>query len=136
MPWCGQVTAELFPVRDSLPCHPPLTAGVRHRRDRQKHFNYHRVARDLSTCIWTEYLKHRAHSREFDLVLIEHILRFSRKRYFDTVTQRMVVVGRHGHRLVMVPYDQENDRVTPVTIHATTRQQINFRLRTGRFIVS
>ena len=135
MPWCGQVTAGLFPVRDSLPCHPPLTAGVRHRRDGQKHSNYHRAAIDLSTYIWTEYLKHRAHSRAFDLVLIEHILRFSRERYFDTVTQRMVVVGRHGHRLVMVPYDQENDRVTPVTIHATTRQQISFRLRTGRFIV-
>jgi hypothetical protein len=75
------------------------------------------------------------HSRGFDLAIIEHILRFSRERYFDTVTQRMVVVGRHGHHLVMVPYDQENDRVTPVTIHAITRQQINFRLRTGRFIL-
>jgi len=95
----------------------------------------HRVAIDLSTYIWTEYLQHRVHSRGFDLAIIEHILRFSRERYFDTVTQRMVVVGRHGHRLVMVPYDQENDRVTPVTIHATTRQQINFRLRAGRLIL-
>jgi hypothetical protein len=85
--------------------------------------------------IWTEYLKHRAHSRGFDLAIIEHILRFSRERYFDTVTRRMVAVGRHGPRLVMVPYDQENDSITPATIHATTRQQINFRLRTGRFIL-
>jgi hypothetical protein len=85
--------------------------------------------------IWTEYLKHRAHTRGFDLAIIEHILRFSRERYFDTVTQRMVAVGTHGSRLVMVPYDQDNDSVTPVTIHATTRQQINFRLRTGRFLV-
>jgi hypothetical protein len=37
--------------------------------------------------------------------------------------------------LVIVPYDQERHIVTPVTIHATTRQQINLRLRTGRFIV-
>ena len=85
--------------------------------------------------IWTEYLQHRARSRGFDLAIIEHILRFSRERYFDTVTRRMVAVGRHGPRLVMVPYDQENDRVTPATIHATTRQQINFRLRTGRFLL-
>jgi hypothetical protein len=85
--------------------------------------------------IWTEYLKHRAHSRGFDLAVIEHILRYSRERYFDTVTRRMVAVGRHGPRLVIVPYDQENDRITPATIHATTRQQINFRLRTGRFIL-
>ena len=85
--------------------------------------------------IWTEYLQHRVRSRGFDLAIIEHILRFSRERYFDTVTRRMVAVGRHGPRLVMVPYDQENDRVTPATIHATTRQQINFRLRTGRFLL-
>ncbi|MBI4639235.1 MAG: hypothetical protein HY731_00980 [Candidatus Tectomicrobia bacterium] len=83
--------------------------------------------------VWTEYLKHRARSRGFDLASIEDILRFSGERYFDTVTRRMVAVGRHGNRLVMVPYEQENDNVTPVTIHTTTRQQINFRLRTGRF---
>jgi hypothetical protein len=75
------------------------------------------------------------YSRGFDLAIIKHILRFSRERYFATVTQRMIVVGRHGRLLVMVPYDQENDRVTPVTIHAITRQQINFLLRTGRFIL-
>lgn len=67
--------------------------------------------------------------------MIEHILRFSSERYFDSVTQRMVVVGRHGNRLVMVPYEQQYDTVTPVTIHATTRQQINVRLRTGRFAI-
>ena len=71
----------------------------------KRYSGYHRVAIDLSKYIWTEYLQHRVHSRGFDLAIIEHILRFSRERYFDTVTQRMVVVGRHGHRLVMVPYD-------------------------------
>lgn len=85
--------------------------------------------------IWTEYLRHRARSKGFDLIIIEHILEFSREGYFDTVTRRLVAVGRHGHRLVMVPYEQEHDRVTPITIHATTRQQINFRLRTGRFVL-
>lgn len=84
--------------------------------------------------IWTEYVKHRARSRGFDLAIIEHILSFSGERYLDTVTRRRVAVGRHGKRLVMVPYEQENDKVTPVTIHATTRQQINVRLKTGRFV--
>jgi hypothetical protein len=50
-------------------------------------------------------------------------------------TARLVAVGRHGNRLVMVPYEQEHDTVTPVTMHATTRQQVNVRLRTGRFII-
>jgi hypothetical protein len=60
-------------------------------------------------------------------------VRFSEERYFDTATQRMVAVGRHGNRLIMIPYEQEGETVTPITIHATARQQINFRLRTGRF---
>lgn len=84
--------------------------------------------------IWTEYLEHRARSRGFDLGIVEQILRSSEERYFDTITRRMIVVGRHGRRLVMIAYEQNADTVTPVTIHAITRQQINFRLRTGRFI--
>jgi len=85
--------------------------------------------------IWTEYLKHRAVARRLDLAIIEQILRFSSERYCDTVTHRMVAVGRHGNGLVMVPYEQAHDMVTPITIHATTRQQINLRLRTRRFVI-
>jgi hypothetical protein len=89
----------------------------------------------MMNVIWTKYIRHRALARGFELAVIEHILRFSSERYFDTVTHRPVAVGRHGNRLVMVPYDQEHDTPTPVTMHATTRQQINLRLRTGRFII-
>jgi hypothetical protein len=84
--------------------------------------------------VWTDYLRYRARTRGFDLALIEQLLRFASERYFDTVTQRWVVIGRHRSQLVMVPYDQEQNSITPVTIHATTRQQITFRLRTGRFV--
>lgn len=83
--------------------------------------------------LWSGYLRYRADLRGFDLAVIEQIVRSSEERYFDTATQRMVVVGRHGGLLVMIPFDQEGETVTPVTIHSTTRQQISFRLRTGRF---
>lgn len=83
--------------------------------------------------IWTDYLKHRARLRGFDLIIIEQIVRFSEERYFDTTTQRMVAIGRHGSLLVLVAYEQEGEALTPITLHATTRQQITFRLRTGRF---
>ncbi|MDP2602461.1 MAG: hypothetical protein Q8S00_07695 [Deltaproteobacteria bacterium] len=82
---------------------------------------------------WTDYFKHRVRLRGFDLATIEQIVQFSEERYFDTATQRRVVVGHHGSRLVMIPYEQAGELVTPVTIHSTTRQQITFRLRTGRF---
>ncbi len=83
--------------------------------------------------VWTEYMKYRAGLRGFDLSLVEKILRFSEERYYDTGTGRKVVVGRHGELLVMIPYEQTGDDIVPVTIHATTRQQINFRLKSGRF---
>ncbi|HEX9670853.1 MAG TPA: hypothetical protein VGC93_15380 [Thermoanaerobaculia bacterium] len=65
--------------------------------------------------------------------MIEQIVSFAEERYFDTATQRMVAVGRHGSRLVAIPYEESTEGLTPITIHATTRQQVNFRLRTGRF---
>jgi len=83
--------------------------------------------------VWTEYLKYRAGLRGFDLLIVEKVLRFSEERYLDTVTGRQVVIGRHGGLLIMIPYERVGDEVIPITIHATTRQQINFRLKSGRF---
>jgi len=84
--------------------------------------------------VWTDYMKYRAQLRGFDLANIEHIVRYSSERCFDTVTGRLVVIGRIDDVWVMIPCDAAPEAITPVTIHATTRQQINFRLRTGRFI--
>ena len=84
--------------------------------------------------IWTDYMKYRARLRGFDLAKIEHIVRYSGERYFDTVTGRLIAVGRIDDLLVIIPCDTDQGSITPVTIHATTRQQINFRLKTGRFI--
>ena len=85
------------------------------------------------TLIWTDYMRYRVRLRRFDLSQIESIMRFSDERYVDTATGRNVAVGLHGKQLVMIPYDREGDTVTPVTIHATSRQQINFRVQSGRF---
>ena len=71
--------------------------------------------------------------RGYELTTVEHILRYSSERYIDTVTDRLVAIGRHDKLLVMIPYEREGDRVTPVTIHATSRQQIEARQRSGRF---
>ena len=83
---------------------------------------------------WSDYLKYRAELRGFELAKIEHILRYSGERYFDTVTRRMISVGRHDDILVTVPYEEVENTLVPITIHATMRQQINFRLKTGRLI--
>jgi hypothetical protein len=84
--------------------------------------------------IWSDYMRCRAALRAFDLEKIERIIRYSEERYFDTVTRRLIVVGRHDERLALIPYEKREGHFAPVTVHATTRQQINFRLKTGRFI--
>ena len=85
--------------------------------------------------IWTDYLKFRVKQRGFDLSKIEDVVRYSSEIYYDTVTGRRIAVGRYNNDLIMIPYDVDEgeDSITPVTVHVTTRQQINFRIRTGRF---
>ncbi len=74
-----------------------------------------------------------ARLRGYELPEVEHILKHSAERYNDTETFRSIVVGRHDERLVMIAYGVEGDVMTPVTIPAITRQQIRFRIKTGRF---
>jgi len=84
--------------------------------------------------IWTDYLRYRAALRGFDLEKLEVIIRQSTERYFDTETERHVVVGRHNLQLVIIPYDIDDEIITPVTVHTISRQQIRFRLNTRRLI--
>ena len=84
--------------------------------------------------VWTDYMKYKVRLRKFELAKIEEIIRYSEEMYFDVVTHRIVAVGKHDDRLVIIPYERTESKIKPITIHATTRQQINFRLKTGRFI--
>lgn len=84
--------------------------------------------------VWTEYLRYRAALRQFDLREIERVLGSSKERYMDTATNRHVAVGRCGTTLVLIPYETDGNVLIPITIHATTRQQIEFRVKTGRFV--
>lgn len=86
--------------------------------------------------IWTSYLRHRATLRDFDLDLIGNILRFSSERYYDVEIDRSIVVEKHGEQLVLIPYEQSENTITPIIIHATIRQQIRFRWQTGRLITN
>ena len=90
---------------------------------------------DSTQLIWTDYIKYKARLRGFDLAKIEEIVRHSAERYFDTETDRRVVIGRHDRILIMIPYEANQDLITPITIHTITRQQIRFRIRTGRYTV-
>lgn len=86
----------------------------------------------MKTIVWTEYLQYRATLRGFDLLSLEEVVRYSGERYADAATGRMVAVGKHGRELVMIPFEEDEEAITPVTVHATTRQQISYRIKSGR----
>ena len=84
--------------------------------------------------VWTDYFKYRVELRGFDLQRVEEILKYSTERYYDTATDRLVVVGKDDSVVVMIPHESdEGNTITPITIHATSRQQINYRVKSGRF---
>ncbi|NKQ34780.1 MAG: hypothetical protein HF973_04100 [Chloroflexi bacterium] len=84
--------------------------------------------------VWTDYMRYRARLRGFDLETLEKILLYATERYYDTETGRAVVIGRHNRKLIVLPYETNEDELVPITVHVITRRQINFRLKTGRFI--
>jgi hypothetical protein len=88
---------------------------------------------DETRIVWSDYMRYRLRLRGFDLAAVERIVRYSDERYVDSVTGRLVAVGRHDERLIMIPYERRGETVTPVTVHVTNRQQINIRVRSGRF---
>ena len=82
---------------------------------------------------WSDYMIYRMKERGYDAAKIEEIVRRSAERYTDTESGRTVIIGRHDERLVMIPIEGRDKEIEPVTVHATTRQQIRFRLQSGRF---
>ncbi len=86
-----------------------------------------------ATIVWTEYMKYRLSLRAYDLTTVEQILRYSSERYVDMVTGRVVAIGRYQKLLVMIPYELKGRTLKPMTIHTTSRQQINSRIKSGRF---
>lgn len=55
---------------------------------------------NLAQIEWSDYMKYRINLRGFNLKKIENILRYSDERYFDTITQRNIAIGRHDRLLV------------------------------------
>ena len=77
----------------------------------------------MKDIVWTDYFKYRVKLRGFNLKNVEEIIRYSTERYYDTVTDRLVVVGKDSNVMVMIPYEtNEESVITPVTIYATNRQ--------------
>jgi hypothetical protein len=92
------------------------------------------MARRAVEIRWTTHARFRRERRGFQVPLLEHILRTSTERYSDTVTGRRIVVGRHESLLVLIAYETDGDTIVPVSVHATTRRDIQARLHRGHYI--
>lgn len=53
--------------------------------------------------------------------------------FSQAIRLRLDTVGRHGKYLVIIPYEKKGNTLTPIPVHVTTRQQINLRVKSGRF---
>jgi len=83
--------------------------------------------------VWTDYFLYRATERKLDLSQIEKILRYSSERYVDTDTGSRIAIGSVENHIILVAYDLIEDGYEVITSHATNRQQITFRLNSGRY---
>jgi hypothetical protein len=79
-------------------------------------------------------MEYKTRVRGFDLAILEYILRHATERYYDTKTQRLVVIGHHRRALVLIAYEEDTEAMTPVTVHETFRHQIRLRLKTGKLV--
>ena len=84
-----------------------------------------------SLIVWSDYMKYRAKLRGFELSKIENILRHSGERYFDTVTRRLIVVGKDDNRLVIIPYEIHGNEITPLQFMQLRDTKSNSDLKQG-----
>ena len=70
---------------------------------------------------------------QFELALIEEVVRYSQERYVDNATGRLIAISRHGRQLVMALYEAGSGTIRVVTMHAISREQIDARIKSGRF---
>ena len=87
----------------------------------------------MKDIVWTEYMEYRSSIRGIDLDVIKHIVRYTSERYIDNETHRRLAVGKHKNAIVLVPHEESDTSLTPITVHPTTRKQINLRVKTGRY---
>ncbi len=93
-----------------------------------------RLQCNMKKIIWTEYFKYKVALRGFNLLSIEDILRYSAERYYDIATGRLVIIGKDAKILIMIPHEIEQEHtIIPITVHATSRKQITYRVKSGRF---
>jgi len=78
-------------------------------------------------------MNYKIRIRSFEAASIETILTSTLERYIDVQSGRFIAIGSIGNTLVTIPYELDQDTITPVTIHACSRKQINFRLKVGRY---
>jgi hypothetical protein len=87
---------------------------------------------------YIDYFLDRLRFRKIPQAVAERVLCEATERYFDVETGRFIAIkevqyGRRKKRL-MVAYEEQGNEVTPITVHAVTKRQVQSKIERLRWI--
>ena len=86
---------------------------------------------------YSKHLRFKMQQRDISELVPERIYRESTQRFYNHHSLRQIavleVLYRQRRVLMMIAYDQMPDEAEIITIHPITREQIQDRLRSGRW---
>lgn len=86
---------------------------------------------------YSDHLRFKMQVREIPEQMPERIYRESKQRYYNHHSLRRIAVMEVHHKQrrtwMMIAYDQTSDYAEIITLHPVTKDQIQERLRTGRW---
>lgn len=91
---------------------------------------------------YSNHLRERIRIRELPYDLAKDILIFAVERYYDTITQHLIAIGKGKYKrkirefAVIYKEDWENRVVEVVTIHPLKPGQKENRVKNGRWVKS
>lgn len=79
--------------------------------------------------VWTAYMKYKSKLRGFNLLQIEDVINSSSERYLDTITGRRVIVGKYESKLILIPYEMDENSVINCPHHDASTNQFSYKNR-------
>lgn len=87
--------------------------------------------------VYTDHLKTRLKQREIPLKIVREIFENGQENYWDELRSRHIVVATVVYkgklRKVLAAYDRIGSRTEVVTIHPITDEEIQQKLKSGRW---
>lgn len=88
--------------------------------------------------VYTKHLISRLKLRKIPKVLAKKVYRNRKAELYDVIKHHCIVLSKQELfgkiRLLVVAFDRPGDRVELITLYPTDEQEVNNRIKTGRWI--